>query len=92
MVHVKLTNVLLFLLIASLWFLAYTFIQLDIDMRNHQIKQEIKALKQELTKKETNKQNDFQPPELEDNPAILYNSDYVKPQKVTIPGMPHGNH
>jgi hypothetical protein len=91
MIHIKITNVLLFLLIASLWFLAYTFIQLNIDMRNHQIKQEIKALKQELTKKETNKQNDFQPPELEDNPAILYHSDYVKSEKVIIPGSTNGN-
>lgn len=91
MIHIKITNVLLFFLLASLWFLSYVYFEMQIDMRNHQIKQEIKALKVELDKRENKRQNDFHPPELEDNPAIIYSSDYVKPQRVYVTRMSNGN-
>lgn len=82
MIHTKITNVLLFVLLLSLWLLAYSFITLE-EIRAKHSKQEFKALHLELREFKSKIPEKLIPPELEPEP--------IKPiefeRKLWIPGI-----
>ena len=85
MIHTKITNVLLFILIASIWFLSYLSIEIQFGIQENRAKEDIRDMKKEFLDWKLKKKCDLQP-ELEPEPISL--TDFqIKEYSIDVPGV-----